>query len=84
MKEAASIVDKPRRRKIHTIKGEHGTTSYPTPLFIVILPAYKEEMETMEATLRVLASHSQARRAYHVCPYIRAQANGNCCKGKTY
>lgn len=36
------------------------------PLFAIILPAYKEEVSTLEETLRVLASHPQARRSYHV------------------
>lgn len=43
-----------------------GATDDPVPLFIIILPAYKEEVATLEETLRVLASHSQARTSYHV------------------
>lgn len=38
----------------------------PIPLFIIIIPAYKEDMSTLEETLRVLASHAQARTSYHV------------------
>lgn len=36
------------------------------PLFAIILPAYKEEVSTLEETLRVLAAHPQARESYHV------------------
>ena len=39
---------------------------FPAPMFVIIVPAYKEEMETLEETLRVLASHPRARHAYHV------------------
>ena len=66
MKAAASIVDTPKGPKNLVIKNEHGKTSYPMPLFVIIMPAYKEEMETLQETSRVLASHSQARRSYHV------------------
>jgi hypothetical protein len=38
----------------------------PSPLFAIILPAYKEEVSTLEETLRILASHSLARQSYHV------------------
>ncbi|KAF2772456.1 hypothetical protein EJ03DRAFT_266627 [Teratosphaeria nubilosa] len=41
-------------------------TAYPTPLFVILLPAYKEEMATLEETLRVLASHPQAKHSYHI------------------
>lgn len=36
------------------------------PIFVIILPAYKEEIHTLLETLRVLASHPQARQQYHV------------------
>jgi len=66
MKESALIKDTPKKRKTQTVKTEKGTVTYPLPLFAIILPAYKEDMATMEETLRVLASHPQARHSYHV------------------
>jgi hypothetical protein len=36
------------------------------PLFVILLPSYQESRSTMETTLRVLASHTQARMQYHV------------------
>ncbi|KAK4548738.1 hypothetical protein LTR36_008511 [Oleoguttula mirabilis] len=66
MKETASIKDDPRRRRTQSVKSEKGTTTFPDPLFVIILPAYKEEMSLLEETLRVLGSHSQARYSYHV------------------
>jgi len=69
MKEAAAIKESPRRKRTQTLRNEKGTTTFPVPLFVVILPAYKEEMSTLEETLRVLASHAQARHSYHVRLY---------------
>jgi hypothetical protein len=66
VKEAAGVVDKPKRRKHVIVKNELGKASYPTPVFVIIIPQYKEEMQTMNETLRVLAAHPQARHAYHV------------------
>jgi len=48
------------------MKRDSGTFEEPVPLFLIILPAYKEEMSTLEDTLKVLASHTQARASYHV------------------
>lgn len=47
-------------------KDEKAELQSTWPLFVIILPAYKEEVSTLEETLRVLASHPQARRSYHV------------------
>jgi hypothetical protein len=44
-------------------------TEITSPLFPIILPAYKEEVSTLEETLRILASHPQARQSYHVSSY---------------
>ncbi|WPH00338.1 Hypothetical protein R9X50_00316300 [Acrodontium crateriforme] len=68
MKETAAIKDNPKKRKKITIKTEENDAaiSYPSPLFVIILPSYKENMATMRETLRVLASHPQARHCYHV------------------
>jgi len=66
MKESAKANHTPKKRKTCTIKTEKGSVVYPAPLFVIILPAYKEEMGTLEETLRVLASHPQARHCYHV------------------
>lgn len=52
-----------RQRSTHTRKS---SGEDPVPLFVCILPAYKEEIATLEETLRVLASHAQASSSYHV------------------
>jgi hypothetical protein len=39
---------------------------------VVIIPIYKEEVETLEDTLNVLASHSAARQTYNVRDMPRA------------
>lgn len=66
MKNAAGLTKWPKRRRTQVVKGENGSSVYPTPTFVIIVPAYKEEMHTMEETLRVLGSHVQARTSYHV------------------
>jgi hypothetical protein len=68
MKETASVKDTPRKRRTYTARSKNGTQTYPSPLFVILLPAYKEDMGTLEQTLRVLASHPQARHSYHVGP----------------
>lgn len=66
MKEANAVMPNTRRRRVASMKSDEGDITFPVPLFVIILPAYKEEMETLEMTLQVLASHSQARHCYHV------------------
>jgi len=66
MKDATRVMPNTRRRRAASIKSDEGDFTFPVPLFVIIIPAYKEEMETLETTLRVLASHSQARHCYHV------------------
>lgn len=66
MKEAAISAEKPRKRKAQIHKHDQGTTTYPPLIFIIILPAYKEDIETLKETLRVLTCHAQARQSYHV------------------
>lgn len=61
-----------------TIKTEHGAISFPAPLFVIILPAYKEEMSTLEETLRVLAAHPQARHCYHVSVLFFTEPAATC------
>lgn len=70
MKELASIKDSPKKRRGQILKGDRGCMTLQTPMFVIILPAYKEEITTLEETLRVLASHPRARQSYHVgqCP----------------
>lgn len=65
MREAGNDMPSGRRPRVQSI-GEKGSEQIPVPLFVIILPAYKEEMATLEETLRVLASHLQARASYHV------------------
>lgn len=35
-------------------------------LFVIMIPMYKEDVETLRNTLSVLAAHPLARRSYHV------------------
>lgn len=66
MREAGSDMPSGRRPRVQSIKDEKTSEQLPVPLFAIILPAYKEEVATLEETLRVLASHMQARASYHV------------------
>lgn len=68
MKELAATKEKPKGsgESLAVIKEEDETTLTPTPLFVIIIPAYKEDMNTLEETLHVLSSHAQARHEYHV------------------
>jgi len=66
MTEVANVMPNTRRRRVQSIKNEEGVQQFPVPLFCIILPNYKEDMETLEETLRVMASHPQARYSYHV------------------
>lgn len=66
MRDANNLMPNTRRRRVVSLKDDEGDFTFPVPLFAIIIPAYKEEVETLEMTLRVLASHSQARHCYHV------------------
>ncbi|KAI7314121.1 hypothetical protein KC315_g11458 [Hortaea werneckii] len=66
MKESASIKDSPKKRRGQTLRGDRGSTALQIPMFVIILPAYKEEITTLEETLRVLASHPRAQQSYHI------------------
>lgn len=66
LRDANMLMPNTRRRRMASLKDDEGDFTFPVPLFVIIIPAYKEEMETLETTLRVLASHSQARHCYHV------------------
>ncbi|KAK4614109.1 hypothetical protein CLAFUW4_08867 [Fulvia fulva] len=63
-----SAIDLPigRGRGLPKVKSKEEKEVIPTPLFVIILPAYKEEMSTLEETLKVLASHDQAAESFHV------------------
>lgn len=78
-KATAEDIPTGRRRRVQSIsiKNDQEVIELPVPLFAIILPAYKEDMATLEDTLRVLASHAQAARTYHVClkPPSRQVAN---------
>ena len=67
MRDANALMPNTRRQRTDSLKNDEGDLTFPVPLFVIIIPAYKEEVETLEMTLRVLASHSQARHCYHVC-----------------
>lgn len=46
---------------------EHSTGEYCDVTMAVIIPSYKEDIGTLEDTLRVLASHDRAKSSYDVC-----------------
>lgn len=71
IKDAAAMAPVARRRRVASIKNDEGLLTFPVPLFVIILPAYKEDMDTLETTLRVLGSHPQARHCYHVSTPFR-------------
>ncbi|KAF2173915.1 hypothetical protein M409DRAFT_62133 [Zasmidium cellare ATCC 36951] len=66
VREAGNDMPSGRRPRVQSINKEKDDKRLPVPLFVIILPAYKEEMATLEETLRVMASHLQARTSYHV------------------
>jgi hypothetical protein len=72
VREVAEQKESPKSRKTQVIRTEKGSETFPLPVFVIILPAYKEEMNTLEETLRVLAWHPQARHSYHVRIRCRA------------
>ena len=43
-----------------------GSTFAPALLFVIVIPTYKEQAETLRTTLRVLAAHPRACSSYHV------------------
>lgn len=65
-RKSALEIPNTTRHRAYSMKRDSGTFEEPVPLFLIILPAYKEEMSTLEDTLKVLASHTQARASYHV------------------
>lgn len=65
-RKSALEIPNTTRHRSRSLKRDSGTFEQPVPLFVIILPAYKEEMSTLEETLKVLASHTQARTSYHV------------------
>lgn len=67
IKEAADDKDYVKRQGCQIVKKCAKSMALPAPLMVIVLPAYKEEMATLEETLSVLASHIQARSTYHVC-----------------
>lgn len=67
MKEAATEATTGQASRVPDVKDEKEVEQPQCPLFAIILPAYKEQVSTLEETLRVLASHPEARRSYHVC-----------------
>lgn len=67
IKEAATERPTGKSGRVPGSKDEKEALQPQCPLFAIILPAYKEEVSTLEETLRVLASHPEARQSYHVC-----------------
>ncbi|KAK3066523.1 hypothetical protein LTR53_017090 [Teratosphaeriaceae sp. CCFEE 6253] len=84
MKESvAAVKDTPKSRRVQRLDTEKGAITFPAPLFVILLPAYKEEMETLEQTLRVLGSHAQARHCYHIYLAMEAKEEQSDVKAKT-
>ncbi|RKP00797.1 hypothetical protein CXG81DRAFT_12802 [Caulochytrium protostelioides] len=50
---------------------------------VILLPNYKEGMDTLCETLDVLASHSRAATAYHVCLAMEASERDSDVKART-
>ncbi|EMC95883.1 hypothetical protein BAUCODRAFT_148743 [Baudoinia panamericana UAMH 10762] len=83
IKATASIKDDPKSRKTRSVRTEKGTLTVPMPLFVIMIPAYKEDMGTLEETLRVLAAHPQARHCYHVYLAMEAKEEKSNVKAQT-
>lgn len=48
----------------------------------IIVPAYKEDVSTLEETLDILASHPLASSNYHICLAFEERESGVLCKAK--
>ena len=67
MKETRLTASRMRSREDSSLdRRDSGFSDSDEPLFLIVIPAYKESRETLEDTLQVLSSHSQARARYHV------------------
>lgn len=66
MKETATLSPSSQSEPVPAVNNEKGEMQSAWPIFAIILPAYKEEVSTLEETLRVLASHPRAHQSYHV------------------
>ena len=54
-------------RKVAVEQNDETPSNGEQPLlFAILIPTYKEDVETLSQTLSVLAAHSQARLSYHV------------------
>ncbi|CAK1366763.1 unnamed protein product [Cercospora beticola] len=80
MRTSALEVPNTTRHRSHMVKRDSGTFEQPVPLFVIILPAYKEEVATLEETIRVLASHTQARASYHLYLAMEEKEEGSAFK----
>ena len=69
MTNAAIITYDKEKNEYRTAPSERtrSLAKVASSLFVIIIPAYKEDVETLRSTLRVLAAHPQARFCYHVC-----------------
>lgn len=56
---------------------KHSVERGDNVVFAIIIPAYKEDPETLRRTLNVLACHPQARSSYHVRPSLYCTSNGS-------
>ncbi|CZT14398.1 uncharacterized protein RCC_00375 [Ramularia collo-cygni] len=66
MKEAVTEATNAQSGRVPVDKDEKADLKAQCPQFAIILPAYKEQVSTLEETLRVLASHPEAHRSYHL------------------
>ncbi|KAF2213719.1 hypothetical protein CERZMDRAFT_39472 [Cercospora zeae-maydis SCOH1-5] len=80
MRTSALEVPNTTRHRAHSAKRDSGTLGQPVPRFVIILPAYKEEIATLEETLQVLASHAQARASYHLYLAMEEKEEGSASK----
>ena len=65
-KQDANVAEKSRRRSSHAVRNRKPSKVQQGPIFVIIIPAYKEEVEILRETLRVLAYHPRAQSSYHV------------------
>lgn len=79
-------------RQVRKAKSELRTSPAASPLYIseknpldntllhvIIIPNYKEDVDTLRATMAVLASHAQAQTSYHVGHiFFRNTQNSRC------
>jgi hypothetical protein len=64
--ERSNLGASPRLKAIEYEFGQIGQQKPSNVTMAIILPSYKEDIEILESSMRVLASHSMARNCYDV------------------